>query len=241
MNDINNENSPPAPEGGDAEEQRERQEADESEDGVPAVDFAALINDNETEARSSAADGRGSNLEWLDDDAVEANIINWLPRGRNDVDAEEERECRDIGRSHRLRASAVPLRDTTLDLSTMSDDIFTRPLPKMTFEYLRKKLIEEIDRVFIERCEVDASDTRPIWAVELKRYPDGHINHAKARFCIREPRSSGLTCLMRPPKIMEQRERQESNRNEERVSPVAFDALDDITCEAQSSATMCEY
>ena len=102
MND-NNENKvrPPAPEGDDAEEQRERQEADESEDGVPAVDFAALVSDNATEARSSAADGRGSNLDWLDDDAVEANIINWLPRGRNDVNAEEERECRDIGRSHR--------------------------------------------------------------------------------------------------------------------------------------------
>ena len=45
-----------------------------------------------------------------------------LPRGRNDVDAEEERKCHDIGKSHRLRASAVPSRDTTLDLSTMSDD-----------------------------------------------------------------------------------------------------------------------
>ena len=75
MNDINNENSPPAPEGDGAEEQRECQEADETEDGVPAIDFAALVNDNEMEARSSAADGRGSNLEWLDNDAVEANII----------------------------------------------------------------------------------------------------------------------------------------------------------------------
>ena len=51
---------------------------------------------------------------------------------------------------------------------------------------------------------------------------------------------------VRPPApegddVEEQRERQESNRNEERVSSVAFDALDDIMCEAQSSATMCEY
>ena len=54
-------------------------------------------------------------------------------------------------------------------------------------------------------------------------------------------RSSGLTCFMRPPEIMEQRERQESNRDEERVSPVAFDALDDIMYEDQSSATIHEY
>ena len=47
MNDNNeNEVRPPAPEGDDAEEQRERQEADVTEDGVPAVDFAALVNDN---------------------------------------------------------------------------------------------------------------------------------------------------------------------------------------------------
>ena len=107
MNDNNkNKVRPPAPEGDDAEEQRECQEADETEDGVPAIDFAALVNDNETEARSSAADGRGSNLELLDDDAVEANTIindyenqSHHPRGRNDVDAEEERECWNFGKS----------------------------------------------------------------------------------------------------------------------------------------------
>ena len=39
---------------------------------------------------------------------------------------------------------------------------------------------------------------------------------------------------------MEQREHQESNRDEERVSPVAFDALNDILYEDQSSATFRE-
>ena len=233
-----------------------------------------------------------------------------LPRGRNDVDAEEERECRDIGRSHCLRASAVPSRDTTLDLSTMSDNIFTRPLPKVTFEYLRKELIGEknedvrrgrdevdtdeqrerrrgdcdgdvssidfgapntydmsndrssaanvrgpdlecpdeesddtvkapaifapedcracerydlddstrpadakrgvpswyldcdVERDILERCEIDTSDTRPIWAVKLKRYPDGHIKEAKARFCVcKDEIERVMACLMRPPRF----------------------------------------
>ena len=121
-----------------------------------------------------------------------------LPRGRKYVDAEEERECRDIGRSHRLRASAVPSRDTTLDLSTMSDNIFTRPLPKVTFEYLRKELIgEKNEDVRRGRDEVDAD---------------------------------------------EQRERRKSNRDGKHISPVAFDALNDIIIdEAQSSATMSEF
>ena len=121
MNDNNkNKVRLPAPEGDDAEEERERQENDAAEGAVPAVDFDALLNNGMEEDRSLAPDGRGSNLEWLDeeinDDAVKANTIindyenqSHLPRGCNNVDAEEERECRDIGRSHCQRASAVPL------------------------------------------------------------------------------------------------------------------------------------
>ena len=85
MNDNQNEVRPPAPEGDDAEEERERHENDAAEGAVPAVDFDALLNNGMEEDRSSAPDGRGSNLEWLDeeidDDAVEANAV-LVPKGR---------------------------------------------------------------------------------------------------------------------------------------------------------------
>ena len=71
----------------------------------------------------------------------------------------------------------------------MSDDLFTRSLPEVTFEYLRKTVRRGRD--------------------------DGDAD--------------------------EQREHQESRRDEDRVSPVAFDALDEIMYEDQSSATIREY
>ena len=60
------------------------------------------------------------------------------PRSRGDVDAEEERE----NTSHYLQTSSVPTRGTSLDLSMISNN-FNRPLPKVTFEYLRKKSIRK--------------------------------------------------------------------------------------------------
>ena len=46
---------------------------------------------------------------------------------------------------------------------------------------------------------------------------------------------------MHPPEIIEQRERQESIRDEKQVSPVAFDALNDTLYEYQSSTMIREY
>ena len=106
MNDNENriENLPRDHEGDNTEEERERQEDNEAGEQVPAIDFDALTN-NETEARSSSAGVRGSNLEWLDEeidnDVVKANTI-LVPK-----------DCRGEFGSHEnlrnLDATAVPL------------------------------------------------------------------------------------------------------------------------------------
>ena len=60
----------------------------------------------------------------------------------------------------------------------------------------------DVERDILERCEIDASDTRLIWAVKVQRYPDGHIKEAKARFCVREDEIERvMACLMRPPRF----------------------------------------
>ena len=83
-----------------------------------------------------------------------------LPRNRDEDDAEEEREYRDDGKSHRLQMSSVPSRDTYLELPMMSD-IFTTPLPKVTFKYLRKKSIRKNSKDVRRGCDdVNADEQR---------------------------------------------------------------------------------
>jgi hypothetical protein len=210
-NENKNENLPRDCEGVDTEEERERQEDNEDEEQVPSITFDALTN-NETEDQSSATGVRGLNLGWLDQE-----IDNDAVKANAIFVPEDCRACKRFD----FNDSARPA-DTK------------RGIPS-------RYLIRNVERSLIEQCKVDASDTRPIWAVKLKPYPDGHIKEAKARFCVREYEIEWFDQSDAPAQIIEQRERQESNRDEERVSPVAFDALDNVIDEAQSSATMCEY
>jgi hypothetical protein len=78
----------------------------------------------------------------------------------------------------------------------MSDDIFTRPLPKVTFEYLRKELIgEKNEDVRRGRDEVDADEQRE----RRKSNRDGkHVSpvafYALSDIIIDEAQSSATMC-----------------------------------------------
>ena len=134
----------------DADEQRERHGGDGDED-VPSIDQDAPRTYDMSRYRSSATDVRGSNLECPDKESED-------PVEATTIFAPEDRQACE---KYDLHDSTRPA-DTKR--GTPSHDVYC-----------------DVERDIAERCgEVDASDARPIWAVKLKRYPDGHINEANA-------------------------------------------------------------
>ena len=168
----NSKNVPRSRDGINAEEHREHHGDSDEDTPSVLVGFGAPKTYDMSNDRSSAADVQGFNLECIDKDSDDTVM-------RTAIFVPEDRRAYEI---------------CNLDDSTKPADT-NRGVP---LRYLDCN----VERDVVEQCKVDASDIRPIWAFKLKRYPDGHINKAKARFCIKEKRSSSLTCLMRPPKII---------------------------------------